>query len=463
MIRNVLYKGNPLSNLNIRPNLINYLSINDGQQLISPENENENKSSFLISNLNEKVQIFLDSFEIFSKDDSTKNQSYLIDSIEQLKKKLLLFSKIYENPKFYLSNFPYDELYQLILTSDIKTIISNSLECIKESSKIDLNFNEDMIPESIIEKLQFFLSGYPEIESVDIIIEFISIIIQYLPQLCNIFISSGLFQVFDDLIRTPSCIHALESVIIAADKQYIPATLSYCRELLISDDSKIIEKALNCFGFFILHSGFDNIDSDIVELLYDVIREQVDKTKIALEICLLFSDDIPYPPDILPYILDTLKDPCIDAEMHILCLNIMLHFQTFWKDSMSIEEISETLLFGAQNKEYETSLKFAECIISYHKFDDFSFDKSIFEICIDFLESNIYPMCIFKMYEIMDFDASNFPDQISQIIDLMTSDVVEIISNYANGDEIEEEDINEAASLIMRFLSKGADDDNDYD
>ena len=51
------------------------------------------------------------------------------------------------------------------------------------------------------------------------------------------------------------------------------------------------------------------------------------------------------------------------------------------------------------------------------------------------------------MYEIMTFDASKFPKEISQMINLFTDDAIDLIRNHLY------ENSNEIAQLILNFLS----------
>ena len=72
---------------------------------------------------------------------------------------------------------------------------------------------------------------------------------------------------------------------------------------------------------------------------------------------------------------------------------------------------------------------------------------------MDYLETEIHPACIFKIYEILTTDEPRFPEQISQMLDLMTSDVTEIITKYANEDEGQNTDESKVATLILELIS----------
>lgn len=430
---------------------IDFLSVDDFQQKMSSDNENPNATTFLLGKLDEQVQSFNNYICKCPEELSSENCLCIVEILKKLKESLVLFQKFYLNPKYNLPNFPYQEIYDLILTSFNLPIITLSFECINAVSKIDLTFDVESVPKGIIEKLLVFVSDFAEDESLEIL-EFVSILIQKSPELCDLFISNGLFHIFDNWIEAPFCIFALESVIMTCEVKNVPTLLIYCDELLESENKKVVEKSFHCLSLFILRFGFKSIDEKTISKLYKIIVNFINNSKSALNLCLLIPDDSPPPSDILPIILDVIQEPVFDTKIQALSLSLLIHFYNAWQDSLTKEYISDTLFFGAQNKEFETSIKFAECAIFYHKFDDFQFDLSVFQICLDYLETDIHSICILKIYEILTTDASKFPDEFDQMKDLMTSDVIESINKFENESESSEE--RSTASLILKFLDQ---------
>ncbi|KAK8900607.1 hypothetical protein M9Y10_002936 [Tritrichomonas musculus] len=440
-------ESNPLISTNLVSQFIDYLVLDDA----CFDEQNKKSPSFLINDLNIEIQEFHNNYNTFCQNPSDINQNNLFNILLQMRKTLRFISKFYEKHKIFLLEFPYREFFHLASLNN-QGINSILFECLSTSIVVDLNFDINDVPQDIIQKVLLFILDYPtldysELDPLFSIIEFISILIQNSPQLCGLSISNGLFLVLNDWIQKPSCILALQSIIMTADEKYITNILDYCEELLNSKSTDLVNKSFHCFCIFIHRFGFININNKIKFLLYQKIPMYVATLKSAIELCLLIPCDVQSPPNILSQISDILSNPVNDSEHLILCLKLMIHFSSFWKIIMKKEDIQTILFFGVENKEFEVSIRFAECIIVYHSFIDFPFDLQVFQVCLNFLDSKIYNLCLTKMYEIMTFDASKFPKEISQMINLFTDDAIDLIRNHLY------ENSNEIAQLILNFLS----------